>query len=107
MNTGADDDSRSTPTLALCTSSACASSVPAIASKPANTSRANPIIQFPPSLLFILKHWLRISATVARASRRPLPMGEVTPSIPSEFQFIAQTLQLFRHALVPRDKSPL
>jgi hypothetical protein len=45
MNTGADDDSRSTPTVAFCNSSARA--IP-LASSPANASRVNPLIQFPP-----------------------------------------------------------
>src|SRR6266849_10612007 len=64
MNTGADDDSRSTPTFALSVSSALASGGAAsavIASRLANASRAYPgralrarvycVIQFPPSLL--------------------------------------------------------
>src|SRR6202022_4808121 len=54
MNTGADDDSLNTPTFAFSKSSARAGPVAVIVSKPANTSRANPIIQFPPSLLFII-----------------------------------------------------
>src|SRR3981189_2499874 len=64
MNTGADDDSRSTPTFALSASSALASGDTAsaiIASRLANASRAYPgrallarvycVIPFPPSLL--------------------------------------------------------
>src|SRR4051794_7291238 len=45
MNTGADDDSRSTPILAL--SSARAIAQAAIASRPASASRANTLIPFP------------------------------------------------------------
>src|SRR3954471_937846 len=45
MNTGADDDSRSTPILAL--SSARATPQAAIASRPASASRANTLIPFP------------------------------------------------------------
>src|SRR5882757_10985249 len=63
MNTGADDDSRSTPTFAFSASSALASgdASASIASRLANASRAYPgralrarvycVIQFPPSLL--------------------------------------------------------
>ena len=54
MNTGADDDSRSTPTLAFSISSARASEVPASASRPATISRANPVIQFPPRFIIEL-----------------------------------------------------
>src|ERR1700686_12733 len=50
MNTGADDDSRSTPTLAFSKSSACASPLAAIASRLANISRTNLVIQSPPTL---------------------------------------------------------
>jgi hypothetical protein len=59
MNTGADDDSLSTPTFAFSASSACASEAAAsasIVSKLAITSRAlrarwANIIKFPPSFL--------------------------------------------------------
>src|ERR1700716_2531287 len=60
MNTGADDDSLSTPTFAFSKSSARASPVAPIASRPAKMSRIYPgralrarlncIIQFSPSL---------------------------------------------------------
>src|SRR5438445_9936556 len=55
MNTGADDDSLSTPIFAFSASSARASPVAAIASSTATASRAIPArmscsIQFPPSL---------------------------------------------------------
>ena len=46
MNTGADDDSRSTPIFAFCTSSARAMPLAANISKPANASRANLVIPF-------------------------------------------------------------
>jgi hypothetical protein len=49
MNTGADDDSLSTPTFAFSASSARAGAVIASASRPANMSRANLVIQVPPS----------------------------------------------------------
>src|ERR1700730_3952887 len=65
MNTGADDDSLSTPTLAFCSSSARASPLAAIASRPASISRIYPgratrarvncVIQFPPSSRIIRK----------------------------------------------------
>src|SRR5260370_19462074 len=51
MNTGADDDSRSTPTFALTKSSARVTPLAAMTSRPANASRATLTIQFPPSLM--------------------------------------------------------
>src|SRR5688572_2960506 len=62
MNTGADDDSRSTPTLALSGSwqwpseDAAATAVKAI--RPAITRRVNPVIPLPPSLLQAFGHGL-------------------------------------------------
>ena len=46
MNTGADDDRRSTPTFAFKTSSAQAIPLVASATRLANTIRANPVIRF-------------------------------------------------------------
>jgi hypothetical protein len=48
MNTGAEDDSLSTPIFAFSASSARAIPLAAIASRAAKASRANPVIPFPP-----------------------------------------------------------
>src|SRR5260370_37232659 len=53
MNTGADDDSRSTPTFALIRSSARAIPLAAITSRPATASRATLIIRFSPPLIVL------------------------------------------------------
>src|SRR5947209_20588310 len=58
MNTGADDDSRSTPILAFCVSSARAIPPADIANRPASASRANFVIPFPPPFLQPLGHVL-------------------------------------------------
>jgi hypothetical protein len=48
MNTGADDDSLSTPTLTFSVSSAHAIPFAATANTTAKASRANPVIPLPP-----------------------------------------------------------
>src|SRR5438132_99745 len=69
MNTGADDDSLSTPTFAFSKSSARATPVATNASRHVDTSRANPIIQLPPPLFkshpSALKHWHHAAAEPA------------------------------------------
>src|ERR1700682_3592791 len=60
MNTGADDDSLNTPPFAFSGSSARASPVAAIASRPASISRANPVIQFPPSFVIVESDQLKL-----------------------------------------------
>src|ERR1700730_10968536 len=55
MKTGAEDDSRSTPTLAFSGSSACAVAPAPRASQPASATRAHPFMRIPPSRLQALR----------------------------------------------------
>src|SRR6476646_7759228 len=58
MNTGAEDDSLSTPIFTFTASSARAIPLAANASRPANASRRNPFIRSPPCLLYTRRDWL-------------------------------------------------
>src|SRR5262245_55272938 len=64
MNTGAEDDSLSTPILAFSKSSAFAAPFATSNSNPASASRANPVIQFPPTMRL---HQLRVARPLRRA----------------------------------------
>src|SRR5579863_472799 len=55
MKTGAEDDRRSTPTLAFSGSSALAVAPALKASKPASATRAHPFMRLPPSRLQALR----------------------------------------------------
>src|SRR6188472_782205 len=66
MNTGADDDSLSTPTFAFNASSARAIPPAVIANTRAKANRANPVIPFPPRILEPFGHLLAAADEGAR-----------------------------------------
>src|SRR3954463_16188691 len=72
MKTGADDDSLSTPTLALSASSARAVPASATASRPTMTRRVNARMRYPPYFLVELEPVLRgLPGPPGRGRRRP------------------------------------
>src|SRR5712671_1531870 len=73
MNTGADDDSLSTPTRALSASSPRPIPLAAIANMPAKASRAHPVIPFSSATVFLFQ--LKLDAS-AGTSEPPLPLWE-------------------------------
>src|ERR1700752_3523274 len=84
MNTGADDDRRSTPIFAFSASSARAIPLAASTSKPAKTSRNTPCIRF-----------LRLSIFAHDLIRKPVPTLR------------DHALKALGHFLVPPDEGAL
>src|SRR5712692_8934564 len=77
MNTGAEDDSLSTPTLAFSKSSARTFPPAASMSQPASASRKHPLIQFPPYLLSrTVRSNEALRQCLGNGGELPLPLWE-------------------------------